>query len=137
MRITWINANIDMLNVFFIKLLDFIHKNENEFKLNTTEEMLFNLFCDFLYDNFIKNDYESKINFDLNFEYFNLKYCSDIVDLFIDLKEISYGYTNNIFNYKNKDSNNLIEFIYKNIELYEDFINEEDIQEEYIEDEYY
>ena len=104
---------------------------------DTTEEMLFNLFCDFLYDNFIKDDYKSEINYDINFEYFDLKYCSDIVDLFIDFKEISYGFTNNIFNYKNKDSNDLIEFIYKNIELYEDFINEEDIQEECIEEEYY
>ena len=89
MKIIWINSNIDMINVFFNKLLDFIHKNENEFKLNTTEEMLFNLFCDFLYDNFIKDNYKSEINYDINFEYFDLKYCSDIVDLFIDFKEIS------------------------------------------------
>ena len=137
MKIVWINANIDMINVFFYKLLNFIYKNDDEFKLNTTEDTFFNLFCDFLYENFIKNEYKSEINYDLNFEYFDLKYCSDIVDLFIDFKEISYGFTNNIFNYKNKDSNDLIEFIYKNIELYDDFMNEENIQEEYIEEEYY
>jgi len=123
MDIIWINNNLDMINFFFDKLINFIDKNDEDFKLNTDEETLFNNLCVFLYENYILNEYNSKIIYNKNFEYFDLKYCSDIVDLFIKFKEISYGFTNDIFN-KNKNSNDLLEFIYKNIELLEDYEND-------------
>ena len=123
MDIIWINNNIDMINYFFDNLCNFIHKNDKDFKLNTDEETLFNNLCVFLYENYILNEYNYKIIYDRNFEYFDLKYCSDIVDLFIEFKEISYGFTNDIFK-NNKDSNDLLEFIYKNIELLEDYEND-------------
>ena len=123
MDIIWINNNIDMINYFFDNLCNFIHKNDDDFKLNTDEETLFNNLCVFLYENYILNEYNSKIIYDKNFEYFDLKYCSDIIDLFIEFKEISYGFTNDIFK-NNKNSNDLLEFIYKNIELLEDYEND-------------
>ena len=123
MDIIWINNNLDMINYFFDNLCNFIHKNDEDFKLNTDEETLFNNLCVFLYENYILNEYNSKIIYDKNFEYFDLKYCSDIVDLFIEFKEISYGFTNDILK-NNKNSNDLLEFIYKNIELLEDYENE-------------
>ena len=123
MDIIWINKNLDMINYFFDNLCNFIHKNEEDFKLNTDEETLFNNLCVFLYENYILNEYNYKIIYDKNFEYFDLKYCSDIVDLFIEFKEISYGFTNDIFD-KNKTSNDLLDFIYKNIELLEDYEND-------------
>ena len=129
MDIIWINNNLDMINYFFDNLCNFIHKNDEDFKLNTDEETLFNNLCVFLYENYILNEYNSKIIYDKNFEYFDLKYCSDIVDLFIKFKEISYGFTNDIFN-KNKNSNDLLEFIYKNIELLEDYENDYNSDEE-------
>ena len=137
MDIIWANNNNEMINKFFDKLLLFIDSNNAVFKLNTDNETLFKKFSIFLYDNFILNNYNSDIIFNKNYEYFDLKYCSDIVDLFIDFKEISYGFTNSIFN-KNKTSLDLIEFIYKNIELFEDLENNSDIEEdEYADAEYY
>ena len=137
MDIIWINNNNEMINNFFDKLLLFIDSNNADFKLNTDNGTLFKNFSIFLYDNFILNNYNSEIISNKNYEYFDLKYCSDIVDLFIDFKEISYGFTNSIFN-KNKTSLDLIEFIYKNIELFEDFENSSDIEEdEYTDGEYY
>ena len=137
MDIIWANNNNEMINKFFDKLLLFIDSNNADFKLNTDNETLFKNFSIFLYDNFILNNYNSDIIFNKNYEYFDLKYCSDIVDLFIDFKEISYGFTNSIFN-KNKTSLDLIEFIYKNIELFEDLENNSDIEEdEYADAEYY
>ena len=136
MDVIWINNNLDMINYFFDNLCNFIHKNDEDFKLNTDEETLFNNLCVFLYENYILNEYNSKIIYDKNFEYFDLKYCSDIVDLFIEFKEISYGFTNDIFK-NNKTSNDLLEFIYKNIELLEDYENEynsgedENVDEDY------
>jgi len=137
MDIIWINNNLDMINFFFDKLINFIDKNDEDFKLNTDEESLFNNFCEFLYENYILNNYDSKLIYNKNFEYFDLKYCSDIIDLFIDFKEISYGFTNNFFN-KNNNSNDLIEFIYKNIELLEDYeYNYNSEEDEYFEEDYY
>ena len=137
MDIIWANNNNEMINKFFDKLLLFIDTNNTDFKLNTDNGTLFKNFSIFLYDNFILNNYNSDIILNKNYEYFDLKYCSDIVDLFIDFKEISYGFTNSIFN-KNKTSLDLIEFIYKNIELFEDFENSSDIEEdEYTDGEYY
>ena len=136
MDVIWINNNLDMINYFFDKLCNFIYKNNDDFKLNTDEETLFNNLCVFLYENYILNEYNFKIIYDKNFEYFDLKYCSDIVDLFIEFKEISYGFTNDIFK-NNKTSNDLLEFIYKNIELLEDYENEynsgedENVDEDY------
>ena len=137
MDIIWANNNNEMINKFFDKLLLFIDSNNSDFKLNTDNGTLFKNFSIFLYDNFILNNYNSDIISNKNYEYFDLKYCSDIVDLFIDFKEISYGFTNSIFN-KNKTSLDLIEFIYKNIELFEDFENNSDIEEgEYTDGEHY
>ena len=137
MDIIWANNNNEMINKFFDKLLLFIDSNNADFKLNTDNGTLFKNFSIFLYDNFILNNYNSDIILNKNYEYFDLKYCSDIVDLFIDFKEISYGFTNSIFN-KNKTSLDLIEFIYKNIELFEDLENNSDIEEdEYADGEYY
>ena len=136
MDIIWANNNNEMINKFFDKLLLFIDSNNADFKLNTDNGTLFKNFSIFLYDNFILNNYNSDIILNKNYEYFDLKYCSDIVDLFIDFKEISYGFTNSIFN-KNKTSLDLIEFIYKNIELFEDFENNSDIEDEYTDGEYY
>ena len=134
MRCIWINNNLDMINIFFDRLMNFIYKNDDEIILNTDEETLFNHFCEFLYDNYILNIYNSDIDYNNNFEYFDYKYCSDIIDLFIEFKDISYGFTNNIFKYNNL-SNNLLEFIYKNIELNEDFeYYEENSDEEYLEE---
>ena len=137
MDIIWANNNNEMINKFFDKLLLFIDTNNTDFKSNTDNGTLFKNFSIFLYDNFILNNYNSDIISNKNYEYFDLKYCSDIVDLFIDFKEISYGFTNSIFN-KNKTSLDLIEFIYKNIELFEDLENNSDIEEdEYADAEYY
>jgi len=137
MDIIWANNNNEMINKFFDKLLLFIDTNNTDFKSNTDNGTLFKNFSIFLYDNFILNNYNSDIISNKNYEYFDLKYCSDIVDLFIDFKEISYGFTNSIFN-KNKTSLDLIEFIYKNIELFEDFENRSDIgEDEYTDGEHY
>ena len=136
MDIIWINKNLDMINYFFDNLCNFIHKNDKDFKLNTDEESLFNNLCVFLYENYILDEYNFKIIYDKNFEYFDLKYCSDIVDLFIEFKEISYGFTNDIFK-NNKNSNDLLEFIYKNIELLEDYENDYNSDEDENIDEHY
>jgi hypothetical protein len=140
MKKKWILKNIHMINSLFNKLIIFIQNNNNDFRLINNEYTFYKNFYRFLYNNYIiKKNNNNKINFDNNLDYFETMYCSDIIELFNEFKEISYGFTNNIFNNIN-DSYDLINFIYLNIELLDDYnecdnLLKEDIYDEY--DDYY
>ena len=65
-------------------------------------------------------------------EYISMKYTSDIVDTFLDMKQISDSYGVQLLN--NKTSDSLLQFIVSNCYLLDDseFIdNEDDIRENY------
>ena len=135
MKKEWVLKNIDMINLFFNKLIIFIEKNNNEFQLITNEYSLYKKFYRFLYKNYILKKYHDNVVLDNNFDYFETMYCSDIIDLFNDFKNISYGFTNDIFKNIN-DPFDLIIFIYDNIELLNDYNDLENILDEEEYDEY-
>ena len=138
----WIDFNLDMINFFIHELLKFINKYNKEFTLNTDLETFYENFSDFLYHNYYLNlefkdntDYDR--NYDKNYEFFESMYEDDIIDLFSEFKEIAIGFTSNIFRFRN-ESYSLLEFIYDNINLEKDYnISNDDIEEEYVEEEYY
>ena len=134
----WIEFNLDMINFFIHELLKFINKYNKEFILNTNLETFYENFTDFLYNNYYLNlEFKDYIDYDKNFEFFESMYEDDIIDLFSKFKEIAYGFTSDIFILRN-ESYSLLEFIYKNINLEEDYnIINYDIDEDYIEEEYY
>ena len=134
----WIDNNIDMINYLIEKLIIFIEKYEDDFKLITDEETFLDNFVEFLFNNYILNKDSDKIEYDNNFEYFETMYSSDIIDLFSEFKNISYGFTNDIFNHKN-ESYSLTEFIFTQINLTEDYndIKEDDSDDELIEEEHF
>ena len=134
----WMNENIEMIYYFINKLMIFINDNEQDFKLNTDNESFNENFANFLYDKYYSNKDFGNIEYDNNFDYFDTKFCSDISDLFLDMKNIAYGFTNDIF----KDNNNsydLIEFIYRHITLNENFneIKDDLSEEDNLDEEYY
>jgi len=134
----WIDFNIDMINFFIHELLIFINKYDKEFSLNTDLETFYENFVHFLYHNYYLNlDIKLDEN-DNNFDYFQGMYESDIIDLFSEFKDIADGFTSDIFKKRN-ESYSLLEFIYDNVNLEEDYntINEELPDEEYTEEEYY
>ena len=135
----WIDNNIDMINYFINELIKFIEKYEDEFKLITDEETFLDNFVEFLFNNYILNKNLDIVNYDNNFEYFEMMYSTDIIDLFSEFKNIAYGFTNDIFNSKkNNESSSLLEFIYNNIELLEDYNEDnDDIEENYDVNDYY
>ena len=134
----WIDFNLDMIKFFIHELLKFINKYDKEFTLNTDLETFYENFSDFLYNNYYLNlEFKDNTDYDRNFEYFESMYEDDIIDLFSEFKEIAYGFTSDIFKFRN-ESYSLLEFIYYNINLEEDYnILNDDIEEEYIEEEYY
>ena len=135
----WIDNNIDMINYLIEKLIIFIEKYVDDFKLITDEETFLDNFVYFLFDNYILNKKLDIVEYDNNFEYFETMYSSDIIDLFSEFKNIAYGFTNDIFNSKkNNESYSLLEFIYNNIELLEDYNEDNDgIEEDYDVNDYY
>ena len=134
----WINYNIDMINFFIHELLKFINKYNKEFTLNTDLETFYDNFSNFLYNNYYLDlEFKDYIDYDRNYDYFESMYEDDIIDLFSEFKEIAYGFTSDIFKLRN-ESYSLLEFIYDNINLEEDYnILNDDIEEEYVEEEYY
>ena len=134
----WINFNLDMINFFLHELLKFINKYDKEFILNTDLETFYDNFIDFLYNNYYLNlEFKDYTDYDRNFEYFESMYEDDIIDLFSEFKEIAYGFTSDIFKFRN-EAYSLLEFIYENINLEEDYnILNDDVEEEYVEEEYY
>jgi len=135
MKKEWVLNNIDMINLFFDKLIIFIEKNNEEIQLITNEYSLYKKFYRFLYKNYILKKYKDNVILDNNFDYFETMYCSDIIDLFNEFKSISYGFTNDIFKNIN-DPFDLIIFIYDNIELLNDYNDLENILDEEEYDEY-
>ena len=135
----WINYNIDMINLFIHELVLFINKYNTELKLNTNDDTFYDNFVSFLYKNYILKEYYELNEYDHNFEYFESMYQTDIIDLFNKFKNISYGFTNNIFNHNN-ESYSLLEFIFNNIDLINDYNEKyqgELVDNEYYDDEYY
>ena len=133
----WIACNIDMINFFIHELLTFINKNNTSFTLNTDLETFYDNFVHFLYHNYYLNLDIELDEHDNNLDYFQGMYESDIIDLFSEFKDIADGFTSDIFKKRN-ESYSLLEFIYDNINLEEDYnITNELSDEEYIEEEYY
>ena len=93
----WMNENIEMIYYFINKLMIFINDNGQDFKLNTDNESFNENFANFLYDKYYSNKDFGNIEYDNNFDYFDTKFCSDMSDLFSDMKNIAYGFTNDIF----------------------------------------
>ena len=133
----WIYYNIDMINFFIHELLKFINKNNTSFTLNTDLETFYDNFVHFLYHNYYLNLDIEDCEYDNNLDYFQGMYESDIIDLFSEFKDIADGFTSDIFKKRN-ESYSLLEFIYDNINLEEDYnITDELSDDEYVEEEYY
>jgi len=133
----WIYYNLDMINFFIHELLTFINKNNTSFTLNTDLETFYDNFVHFLYHNYYLNLDIEDCEYDNNLDYFQGMYESDIIDLFSEFKDIADGFTSDIFKKRN-ESYSLLEFIYDNINLEEDYnITDELSDDEYVEEEYY
>ena len=99
------NTYLDLLNHLYQNLVDWILQRPeiipivdvNEFKLN---------FFHFLLNNNNNNNNNN------NDEYFSLKYSEDIVDLFIQMKNICTSYNTSLLENKNYTSDDLSHFIF-------------------------
>ena len=89
---------------------------QNDFELIVEREIFNAAFYIFVYSN--------KTTL-INDEYYELKYMEDMVDLFLNLKDITKSYGSQLFHEKNRTSNDLFHFLFSYIEEFE-YIEEED-----------
>ena len=100
-------TNKEMFDKLFIILYNWIVKQDDILINNEIEfKYLFYSFLCRVYVNTQKNEYE---------EYYAIKFSEDIVDLFIQMKEVSQLYGSFFLHEKGRTSDDLLQFILQNI----------------------
>ena len=125
----------DIINILFDYLYHYITKTK-ELNLLSDIDTFYNKFTEFIYNkyvnpvkkyNILKNtnneDYFNSEEYLL--DYFECKYSEDIVNIFLDFKNITYNYNFNLFHNKNDTSDSLLEFLFYNCHPIDPYIDEE------------
>tara|TARA_B110001469_G_C9646187_1_gene326724 strand:- start:1423 stop:1836 length:414 start_codon:yes stop_codon:yes gene_type:complete len=133
-KIQWFYQHRLLLNILYKKLKNWISKNK-ELILIVENNEFYNSFIYMIYIEYVQNIKPSNNNIlsEFDLEYFELKYSSDIIDLYIEFKNICNNHCYNIFNGYCCNSYNLINFISKNINLINDNQYEEEPDKHYLE----
>ena len=124
----WYLQNKYLLQICFHILHRWILDN-SEIKLITDEEEFYNSFINMVYYEYYNNNVPIVNETDEeSTEYFELKYTSDITDMFIEFKNISNNCCSHIFFNKWNTSDSIINLITNNISdihIYNDIDNGE------------
>ena len=124
----WYLQNKYLLQTCFYILYRWILDN-SEIKLITDEEEFYNSFINMVYYEYYNNNLPIVNETDeQSTEYFELKYTSDITDMFIEFKNISNNCCSHIFFNKWNTSDNILNLIINNISdinIYNDIDNGE------------
>lgn len=105
-------TNKKISDELFLILTEWIN-DQNDLLINIDMENLKIYFYLYL------NDYQTR-NYYSDYEYFNLKYCDKIVDLFLIFKDTTKSYGSMILHNKNNNSNDLLDFIHSYCEIIEE-----------------
>ena len=124
-------TNIDIANEIFELLMKWM--NTTDIKLIIPEEDLIIHFYNFLYNLSINKSLSYDVNI-IDNQYFFFKYHEDLVDLFMEIKEIYNIQGSSLFNKKNITTDNLLQFLNNYIEILDE-IYEDDTIDNYLEDE--
>ena len=124
----WYLQNKYLLQTCFYILYRWILDN-SEIKLITDEEEFYNSFINMVYYEYYNNNIPIVNETDeQSTEYFELKYTSDITDMFIEFKNISNNCCSHIFFNKWNTSDSILNLITNNISdinIYNDIDNGE------------
>ena len=125
----------DIINILFNYLYHYITKTK-ELNLLTDIDTFYNKFKEFIYNEYVypikkynilentnNEDYFDSEEYLL--DYFECKYSEDIVNIFLDFKNITYNYNFNLFHNKNDTSDSLLEFLFYNCHPIDPYIDEE------------
>ena len=114
-------SNIEICNHLF-KTINHWVNNTEDISFYIPEDVIIIHFYFFIYhiDNKVPVNYNS--NYD---ELFNNKYHSEIIDIYLELKDICNSYTVNILNKPEITANNLMDFLNYYIDISEELYSEE------------
>ena len=137
----WIIKNNNMLMFIFMNLIKWIDGNLDLDRFVESQQSYIN-FCKFIYAKYIQPIYKYPYNFEKDdlYYHYETKYYDDIMELFLNYKEITRSYNSRLFHQKRDFHIDLVDFIYSICDYDEPYIDdrlkEEDIHYyEYIENE--
>ena len=125
----------DIIKILFDYLYHYISKNK-ELNLLSDIDTFYKKFTEFIYNKYVNPVKNNNILENTNNEdyfdseeylldYFECKYSEDIVNIFLDFKNITYNYNFNLFHNKNDTSDSLLEFLFYNCHPIDPYIDEE------------
>lgn len=109
----WDNiTNKNISDELFTKMVRWIN-NQDDLVI-TIDIDKFRIFFYLYLNNYRNNEYYD------DYEYFNLKYSDEIIDLFLFFKEVTKSHGSLLLHDKNNNSNDLLDFIHKHCEILEE-----------------
>ena len=122
---TFIDKNSELLKDLFFYLINWIDSNPDIDRFLESKES-YKHFSKFIYSKYITPYERYRFDFqkDFLYDHYDIKYSSDILDIFNVFKEYSRGYNSNIFFKKHDSSIDLIDFIYSICDYNEPYIDD-------------
>mgnify|MGYP003389498783 CR=1 FL=1 len=137
----WILKNDDMLQYIFMNLIKWIDANKDLDRFLEAKQS-YETFCKFIYAKYIQPIDKYKYNFikDDDYSHYEVKYGNDIMELFLNYKEITRSYNSRLFHQRRDFHIDLVDFVYSICDYVDpytdDIVKEDDIHYyEYVEDE--
>jgi hypothetical protein len=137
----WILKNDDMLRYIFMNLIKWIDANKDLDRFLEAKQS-YETFCKFIYAKYIQPIDKYNYNFikDDDYSHYEVKYGNDIMELFLNYKEITRSYNSRLFHQRRDFHIDLVDFVYSICDYVDpytdDIVKEDDIHYyEYVEDE--
>ena len=123
-------TNKEIFNSLFIVLLKWLKTKELEIITDITT-------CKYDFYLFICNAKPHSLNVQrMQDDFFDMKYSEDVVDLFINMQEITKSHCSLFLHEKERTSDSLLEFIFSHFKMVENQDNDDDDSENFVLDYY-
>ena len=123
-------TNKELFNSLFIVLLKWLKTKELELITDITT-------CKYDFYLFICNAKPHFLNVQrMHDDFFDMKYSEDVVDLFINMQEITKSHCSLFLHEKGRTSDSLLEFIFSHFKMVENKDNDDDDSENFVLDYY-
>ena len=127
----FIDRNTDLLKDIFFYLLKWIDTNQDLDRFLDSRSA-YNNFTKFIYSKYLTPYQKYKFNFqkDFLYEHYDIKYSSDILDIFNVFKDYSRGYNSDLFFKKHDSSIDLVDFVFSICDYNEPYVDDRIKKEE-------
>ena len=121
----WIKENNDMLKYIFMNLIEWIDRNPDLDRFLEAKQT-YQKFCEFLYKKYLQPIDKYRYDFikDDDYSHYEVKYGNNILELFLNYKEITRSYNSRLFHKKRDFHIDLVDFVYSICDYDEPYIDD-------------